>query len=155
MLNVQCVLSRYKQVKRCLSIIFFKYSFRYIITRIGEPSPKIIDYDEIPSSERITTSWSGLRPGRTYTFTVECEVQGEECQGAPVTFTVTTASCSSMWISQLFLKRAKEQILIEYLSKSSWIVVVSFYFKLVMYPQLKFLIFINWFYVSDVSSCCF
>ena len=61
--------------------------------------------DEIPSTERIKISWTGLKPGQTYTFTVKCDIQGEDCQGDPVTFTATTTSCSSMWIFQLFVKQ--------------------------------------------------
>ena len=46
------------------------------------------------SLSRISTTWSGLKRGETYTFTVTCQLQGEDCEGGPVTFTATTKLCS-------------------------------------------------------------
>ena len=40
------------------------------------------------------TTWDGLASGETYTFTVTCQLQGEDCEGDPVTFTASTKSCS-------------------------------------------------------------
>ena len=68
--------------------------FRYIITRNGEITQQTVSHDTNPNSNRITTTWSGLNPGVTYTFTVQCKIQGEDCQGDPLTFTATTRSCS-------------------------------------------------------------
>ena len=64
-------------------------------------SQKVVGYDKIPSTERITTNWSGLNPGETYLFIVKCNIQGIDCAGAPITIEGTTTSCSSMWIFQL------------------------------------------------------
>ena len=47
-----------------------------------------------PNSNRITTTWDGLSPGVTYTFTVQCKIQGVDCQEDPLRFTATTAQCS-------------------------------------------------------------
>ena len=58
----------------------------------GIPQQTISHSDS--SSSRISTTWSGLTPGVTYTFTVTCKLHGEDCEGDPVTFTVTTKLCS-------------------------------------------------------------
>ena len=55
---------------------------------------QVVSHSNNPSSDRITTTWDGLSAGTTYTFTVQCKIQGEDCQGDPLTFTATTRSCS-------------------------------------------------------------
>ena len=66
------------------------YAFSYIITRSGDSSPKTVSHDNDINSDRITTTWDGLAPRVTYTFTVKCQLQGEDCVGDLLTFTATT-----------------------------------------------------------------
>ena len=70
-------------------------TFRYIITRDGGSYPQTVSHDTNPNSNRITTTWSGLSPGVVYTFTVQCKIQGEDCQGDPSKFTASTTPCLS------------------------------------------------------------
>ena len=69
------------------------YLFSYTITISGGSAQQTISHNDV-SSSRILTTWSRLNPGETYTFTITCELQGEDCEGDPVTFTATTLSCS-------------------------------------------------------------
>ena len=73
------------------------FSLSYIITRGGASSPKTVSHPNDSSLSRISTTWSGLKRGETYTFTVTCQLQGEDCEGDPVIFTATTTSCSG-WL---------------------------------------------------------
>ena len=66
------------------------FSLSYIITRGGASSPKTVNHTNDVGSSRISTTWDGLVPGETYTFTVTCQLQGEDCEGDPVTFTAST-----------------------------------------------------------------
>ena len=66
------------------------FSLSYIITRSGDSSPKTVYHTNDVSLSRISTTWDGLAPGETYTFTVTCQLQGEDCEGDPVTFTAST-----------------------------------------------------------------
>ena len=75
--------------------------FRYIITRNGEITPQTVSHDTNPDSNRVTTTWSGLSPGVTYTFTVQCKIQGVDCQGDPLTFTARTSCTSKLVFSQV------------------------------------------------------
>ena len=49
-----------------------------------------------PSSSRVTTTWNGLSQRTTYTFTVKCKIQGEDCQGDPVSFFASTTGRSTL-----------------------------------------------------------
>ena len=49
-----------------------------------------ISHDKNPSSNRISTRWTGLSQWTTYTFTVQCKIQGEDCHGDPLTFSAKT-----------------------------------------------------------------
>ena len=66
------------------------FSLSYIITRSGDSSPKTVNHTNGVSLSRISTTWDGLAPGETYTFTVKCTLQGEDCEGDPVIFTAST-----------------------------------------------------------------
>ena len=66
--------------------------FSYIITINAAWRQQTVSHNG-SSSSRISTTWSGLSPGVTYTFTVTCQLQGENCEGDPVTFTATTRLC--------------------------------------------------------------
>ena len=70
-------------------------SFRYIININGASSPQTESHDTNPNSNRITTTLGGLNPGVTYTVTVQCKIQGVDCQGDPLEFTAATRPCSS------------------------------------------------------------
>ena len=65
-------------------------TFRYEVTKTGGVQ-QVVRHDNNPSSNRITITWSGLSPGVIYTFTVQCKIQGEDCQGDPLTFTASTS----------------------------------------------------------------
>ena len=60
------------------------------MTRTGGGVKQTVSHNTNPSSDRITTTWTGLSKWTTYTFTVQCKIQGEDCQGDPLTFTATT-----------------------------------------------------------------
>ena len=68
--------------------------FSYTIARTGENTEQTVNHADYSSSRKISTTWDGLAPGETYTFTVTCQLQGEDCEGDPVTFTASTKSCS-------------------------------------------------------------
>ena len=73
--------------------IYTYFTFRYEVTR-NDDVQQVVSHETNPSSNRITTIWIGLSAGTTYTFTVKCKIQGEDCQGDPLTFTASTlCSC--------------------------------------------------------------
>ena len=71
-------------------LLIVMLSLSYIITRSGGSSPKTVYHTNDVGSSRIFTTWDGLAPGVTYTFTVTCQLQGEDCEGDPITFTAST-----------------------------------------------------------------
>ena len=58
--------------------------------RSGLDEPQVISHITEPDSTRIVTTWTGLNPGETYTVTVVCKIQGENCPGTPPTFAANT-----------------------------------------------------------------
>ena len=66
--------------------------FSYIITINAAWQTQIVSHNG-SSLSRISTTWSRLNPGETYTFTVTCQLQGEDCEGDPLIFTATTKLC--------------------------------------------------------------
>ena len=70
------------------------------MTRADNGVKQAVGHDTNSSSNRITTKWDGLSPGATYTFTVQCKIQGEDCQGDPLRITGST-SCSCRYINIL------------------------------------------------------
>ena len=69
--------------------------FRYEVTRTGGVQ-QTVSHSNNQSSSRISTTWDGLSLCTTYTLMVKCKIQGEDCQGDPLTFTANT-SCLSMY----------------------------------------------------------
>ena len=70
--------------------VFLYCTFRYEVTRSGGGVAQTVSHGTNPSSNRVTTTWTGLIQWTTYTFTVQCKIQGEACQGNALTFSATT-----------------------------------------------------------------
>ena len=77
-------------------LLFLYFTFRYAVTRT-DGVQQVVNHNTNPSTNRITTTWNGLSPCRAYTFTVQCKIQGEDCQGESLTFYAATL-CSSKYI---------------------------------------------------------
>ena len=70
-------------------------NYRYSVQRSGSSKSQVINHDS--DSTRVVTTWTGLSPQQSYTFTIICKIQGEQCPGISPTFTVsTTESCPGM-----------------------------------------------------------
>ena len=85
---------------RDLDLTYCNLSFYYVSSYRIEISdnfqPQIENHDGITSS-RINTTWTGLIPGQTYTFTVTCQLpMTEDCEGIPPTFTASTLPCTGI-----------------------------------------------------------
>ena len=77
-----------------IHIYMHYFAIRYSVMRTGLDEPQVANHTTDPDSTRIVTTWTGLNPGETYTFTVICKIQGENCPGTPPTFTAKTATCT-------------------------------------------------------------
>ena len=58
--------------------------------RTDEGIKQTVSHNTNPSSNRITITWDGLIQWTTYTFTVQCKIQGEGCHGNPYNFSAST-----------------------------------------------------------------
>ena len=79
--------------------VFIYFTFRYEVTRT-DGVQQVVNHSNNQSSSRITTTWDGLSSCRAYKFTVKCKIQGEDCQGDPLSFYATTL-CSRMYTIRL------------------------------------------------------
>ena len=68
------------------------------MTRTDGGVAQTVSHGDNPGSNRVTTTWTGLKKWTTYTFTVQCKIQGEDCQGNALTFTASTTG----WYMHLF-----------------------------------------------------
>ena len=62
--------------------------YRYLVRLRDSSQSQVINHDS--DSTRVVTTWTGLSPQQSYTFTIICKIQGEQCPGTPPTFTVST-----------------------------------------------------------------
>ena len=87
-------------MERDLELINRKLTFYCVCSYRIEISdtfqPQIEDHDST-TSLRISTTWTGLTPGQTYTFTVICQLpMDEDCEGIPPTFAASTLPCTGI-----------------------------------------------------------
>ena len=69
--------------------------YRYSVQRSGSSKSQVINHDS--GSNRVVTTWTGLSPQQSYTFTIIYKIQGEQYPGTLPTFTVsTTKNCPGM-----------------------------------------------------------
>ena len=69
--------------------------YRYSVGCSDSSESRVINHDS--GSTRVVTTWTGLSPQQSYTFTIICKIQGEQCPGISPTFTVsTTENCPGM-----------------------------------------------------------
>ena len=67
-------------------------NYRYTVQLSGSSVSRVINHNS--DSTRVVTTWTRLSPQQSYTFTIICKIQGEQCPGIPSTFTVsTTRNC--------------------------------------------------------------
>ncbi|XP_067942992.1 receptor-type tyrosine-protein phosphatase T-like [Watersipora subatra] len=60
----------------------------YIVTLSTTEEPKVLSHN--PELSRISLEFDGLSAGETYTLTISCSIQGENCPGNQQTLTSTT-----------------------------------------------------------------
>ena len=63
---------------------------RYVVNCNETSQEQTINHGNNPDSDRLVTTWTGLRPQQSYTFTVICIIQGKQCPGITPFFNAST-----------------------------------------------------------------
>ena len=92
----------------------FTYYFivRYFVKCNGTNQKQTISHASNSESGRLVTTWTGLRPQQSYTFTVICIIEGKQCPGVTPSFTASTVKLSlGMHLASGLLLQSYKKIL--------------------------------------------